>query len=564
MSTADSGDFPGTGTAHFGGDAGALARAVAAVNADGTNGPDTTIPIEESGTYLGDLVITQSGLTIMADTGIAPVIEGDAGAAAIIIQDIAGNPVTLLGDSPTNRMTVLGLSGGGGACSVVNSPGTSFTNVFFDSTAGGAAGCSVNLASAGTTFAGCYFDTTDTWGFNGGGVSMTECVFDGAVNLWGHLPLWITADSSFTDCSFDGGTPFQILNDATGTFTGCTITNIVAGVVWKVGWAPAEYGGSFVFDNCTISGVDRCFGMTGETVTVKNCTIDETWAGWDLAHLASGTLNLENVAWNGGRIGCGGWMGPITGPGANVNLDRCVVTHDRTQADLFGDIPTYIANWADDSAANDAPISITATNSIFKNGGDAIIVISGSGAGPIPASLDVEHCTFFGETDLHLLAAYDNSTLTANYCIFDASDTGGDDGDVGTAPGTSIVVDNFAGSSNVFWDGQSGGIGDYYAGGATLSPAQQVFGNPVLDANGRLSAAKAISAAAGTAYNSTATVDFEGDSRPMGGVFNDIGADEVSESDPITDADQDGDGILDSVEGAATNVDTDGDGIPDY
>lgn len=567
LSTADSGDFAGTGTAHFGGDNAALVRAVAAVNADATNGPDTTITIQESGTYLGDLLITQTGLMIVADTGIAPVIEGDDAeglGAAVVIQDVTGNAVSLMGDSTTNRMTVLGVSTGGGAVSVKNSPNTTFENIMFDSVATAGAGCVLDATSTGSTITGCYFDTTDTWGFNGGGVNMTDCEFNGAVHLWGSLPLWITGDSWFTDCLFVGGTPFQILNGAEATFTGCTIQDMTAGVVWKVGWAPAEYGGSFVFDDCTISGVDRCFGMLGETITVKNCTIDKTWAGWDVAHLANGTLKLENVNWVGGRIGCGGWMGPITGTGANVILDRCVVVHDRNQADIFNDIPTYISNWADDTSANDKPIAISATNSIFKNGGDAIIVVSGSGAGPIPASLDVTHCTFFGETTLHLLAAYDGSSLTANFCIFDATETGGDDGDAGTAPGTTIVADVFSGVSNVFWDGQSGDTGNYYAGGETLSPANQIFGNPLLDADGRISAAKAASAAAGVAYTSTATEDFEGDARPMGGVFNDIGADEVAESDPVSDADQDSDGILDSVEGIGQNTDTDGDGTPDY
>lgn len=569
LSTADSGDFDATGTAHFGGDAGALVRAVAAVNSSATNGPNTTITIEESGTYTGDLVITQSGLTIQAAAGVAPVIVGDGSGgtgAAVAMQGVSGTPASFVGASTASRMTIRGTGGegNGNGVTAVDSQGTSFENILFDGESPGNAGFIAGGGSGDETFVGCYFDTTNTWGFNGGNVSMTNCEFRGAANLWGPLPLWITADSSFDGCTIVGGTPFQVLNGATATFTGCAIQNITAGVVWRVGWAPENYGGSFVFDGCTVSGSDRCFALSwGEVVTVRNCTIDKTWCLWDLGHISNGTLNLKNVVWTGTRIGLGGWMGAITGLGANVSLDQCVVVRDRTQADVAGDTPTGMYNWDGYNGSSNKPITIAAINTIFKNGAGNVFGLTGVGTGPIPSQATLEHCTFFGETMYNLVAAYDGSSIEANYCIFDASQTGGDDGDPGTPPGTTVVADVFSGIGNVFWDAQSGGTGSYYAGGATLSPAEQVFGDPLLDANGRISAAKAASAAAGRAYSSTLDVDFENQPRPQAGIFNDIGADEVAEANPVTDADQDGDGILDSIEGYP-DVDTDEDGTADY
>lgn len=572
LTNADSGDFAATGTAHFGGDSGALVRAIAAVNGDATNGPNTTITIQESGTYLGDLVITQSGLTVQAGAGTAPIILGDGTGgtgAAVTLDGIAGTPAAFVGASTASRMTIrgAGVVGNGNGVTAVNSVGTSFTNILFDGVPPGNAGYIAGAGSGSEIFTDCYFDTTDSWGFNGGNVSMSGCTFSGAATLWGPLPLWITADSSFDNCTIVGGTPFQILNGATATFTGCAIQNIVAGVVWKVGWAPAEYGGNFVFDGCTISGSDRCFALTkGEIVTIKNCTVDKTWCLWDLGHVANGTINFENVVWTGTRIGLGGWMGAVTGTGANVNLDRCVVIRDLTQTDTPGDTPTGIYNWDGYNGSSTMPTAITAVNTIFKNGSGNVFGVTGVGpaGSPIPGHATLEHCTFFGQTGFNLVAAYDGSSIDANFCVFDASQTGGDDGDALTAPGTTVVADVFSGIGNVFWDAQSGGSGNYYVGGATLSPSQQVFGDPLLDGDGRISAAKVASAAAGRAYTSTATVDFEGESRPQAGIFNDIGADEVAENDPITDADQDADGILDSIEGIDTDVDTDNDGIPDY
>jgi len=343
------------------------------------------------------------------------------------------------------------------------------------------------------------------------------------------------------------------------TFTDCTFQDMSGGVVnpWW-GWP-----GTYTFDNCTMSGGDRCFGMSkGEVITVCNCSVDETWALSDFAHITDGTLNLENVTWTGCRIGFGGWMGPITGAGANVNLDQCVVVRDNAATGDLGDVATDLLNWDANNPDSDAPISISATNTIFKNGGGAIIVLTGVGSQPIPSELVLEHCTLFGATTHQLVAAYDGSSVTANYCIFDASQTGGDDADPGTAPGVTVVADVFSGVNNVYWDARSGGSGSYYIGGETLVAAQNVFADPVLDAGGRISPAS--SNAAGRAYGSTLTVDFEGDNRPLAGAFPDIGADEVAEDNPVSDTDQDGDGILDSIEGSDTAVDTDGDGAPDY
>jgi hypothetical protein len=552
LSTPDSGDFAGTGTAHFGGDSGALVRAVTAVNENATHGPNTTITIQESGVYLGDLSITQTGLVIEAATGVAPVIQSNSTWGAITASAVVDDPLVIRGDAPDNRLQIIGSTETDGSHALVNWGGAMGTieNCYIQAT-GTKSG---TYASNGETFIGCYFNCSNGWGINGGNLTLDNCVFEGT-----DLPMWIVADSSFTGCTVIGGLPFQVDDGVTATFADCTFQDMAGGVVnpWW-GWP-----GTYTFDHCTVSGGDRCFGMSkGEVITVRNCSIDKTWALWDLAHITNGTLTLDNVTWTGCRIGFGGWMGPVTGAGANVHLNQCIVVRDNAQTGDPGDVPTDLLNWDGYNGDSDKPITITAVNSIFKNGGGAIMVLTGVGPGPIPSALTLEHCTLFGETTYHLAAAYDGSSITANSCIFDASATGGDDGDPGTAPGVTVVADVFSGANNLYWDAQSAGSGSYYIGGATLVEAQNVFADPVLDADGRISPTS--SNAAGRAYSSTATVDFEGDSRPLAGAFPDIGADEVAEDNPISDTDQDGDGILDSVEGADANTDTDGDGTPDF
>jgi hypothetical protein len=204
----------------------------------------------------------------------------------------------------------------------------------------------------------------------------------------------------------------------------------------------------------------------------------------------------------------------VTGVGANVVLNRTVVDFSRADGG-----PNPLINMTGAAADSDQPRRVTAANSMFIGAGTtATLMDMTMGNTTIPAEVTLTHCTFFGPTTSVLLAI-PSQTATANYCIFDGLQTF-----------SFAVIGDLWGVRNIVTKrNQYQGV-----------PPGTLFDDPLLSPDGRLTLG---SPAAGAATGSTATVDFEGDPRPLPvGSINDIGADES----PLPDSD--GDGLPDTWE----------------
>ena len=616
----------------------ALEQAFMAVNADPVNGPNTVITIVENGTYAGDLCLAQLGIVVQCAPGIAPTItngrDGPYWGAGLDLTlalglTYAGTPpagpisITMRGDSPSNRMTVtvnggapvydiiLGMLVAGGGQPFV------FENIrFTPPTAVTATPCFAYYpgglgAGGGETFNDCVFDCVQTttrvgmeiMDFTGGVMTFNRCdiLGDSGTTMWTAPPaVWCVIGSTmnFNDCLLDGGPPYVLGHMNMGPFPGGTV-NITGSTIqgfygsaffdtWDTG-AGANPTTNVTLDNCTFieKGDNRqgliCEIRSGETVTIKNCTIDANSATYGLARLRDGTLNLENVTWTGGTIDSWGNINPGTGGSANnvvkgigaiLNMDQCVVSW-----------PAYIANGAETLDNSTANRKITATNCMFQGAPSVETedvaggIVNGNNAGSFGSAVTLTHCTFFGATTANLVAvgggdAGKTGSLAANYCIFDSSLVINDEL---TPPGAmSIWAQSFTGTKNVFWDAKTAGAGALVNGpaggdyGVDLPelgmPAGQIVGDPKLTADGHIG--DATSAALGAATGSAETVDFEGDSRPLPvATTPDVGADESSlTAVPPDPNDADGDGISNRDEGAdeVPPTDTDRDGTPDY
>ncbi|PKL11827.1 MAG: hypothetical protein CVV50_05185, partial [Spirochaetae bacterium HGW-Spirochaetae-6] len=146
LSGVDSGDFAGTGIAHFAG-TDSLERAFNAMFGDTTYGPNTTVTILESGTYVGDIYVTQPGTVLTVAAGVTPRLVASlahgvdpvdtnanqwagtitAGASFVGWPDdgwhVPSATLTLRGDSPSNQMIVEAAPVAGGKCIVSAAPG---------------------------------------------------------------------------------------------------------------------------------------------------------------------------------------------------------------------------------------------------------------------------------------------------------------------------------------------------------------------------------------------------------------------------------------------------------
>ena len=245
---------------------------------------------------------------------------------------------------------------------------------------------------------------------------------------------------------------------------------------------------------------------------------------------------MENCAWTGWPIDS---TGVVTGVGAVIDIDQCIATW-----------PASIQNGS--NVSSDAARTITVSNTIFNGNwatDDYLIDATPTGgdvSGGLPTTLELSHCTLFGETAQGLVLVGENGgDVTLDYSIFECSETGG---------GIPVsFTGTIAGTTNIFWDGTGGGTG-------YTAPADTVVGDPLLGADGRIPALKAFSVALGRAFTSAAVEDYEGNPRPLGNPYNDVGA---HESAVVSNIDSDGDGMPDNWEAVygldMTSDDTDDD-----
>lgn len=529
LSGSDSGDFAGTGVAHFAG-ADALIRAMAAINHDDTNGPGTVITIEESGMYEGPVLIGQEDVTIQAADGVVPEIMGVEGEDlqnrfTMYVgarYDGSGNPeevpasLTLLGAGPDSKMVVYvpnidhpdgeerAFSAGLDGATEYNL-GVEVENVYFSMNDVGNNSKLYAAWGGHSVFTNCVFDGRRT--VDGGGLANGSFIYADATAEfneceWMSNGNWWMGQNSTEDVVVNGGTASgQSLNSSgTGqiTFNDFTFTGgrmIQAGV----GWTNAN--SNIVLDNITFEGTDvGVYLDQGQTVTVRNSILDDTSAGVLHARVVNGNLTYENCDITGRPFD---WEGVITG-NAVLNFDRVYMGEgsfvaDNASAESTGHREVNFLN------------SVIVANPDFGNG-VAINVNGGKGEG-FTTHLNMTHSVLTGAgNDVLIGNGGGGGQFTANYCIFDNS---------GAATGLAWA-DAVLGSRNIMWDGDGG----HGAGAVGSIPSDTIIADPMIDAMGRPIDEDTPASAA--AFDSTVAWDFEGNERPNpAGTEPDIGAYEV-------------------------------------
>ncbi len=568
LSGADSGDFAGTGTAHFAG-TDALERALRAVNDSDTNGPSTTVTIQETGRYEGDVYVTQPGIVIEAAAGVTPAIathartldaDDNEGRAPVVLgvryegdnESNANASLTLRGESAANRMILEAAPTQWGRCIHAEAnAGLVVENVEFVGTSavGDESVAEFGPSSGGEIFNNCYFN----YAVNGlscminygnstnGYQTYNNCVFNGQdVKPWvenrvapGDEP---ALRSEFNNCTITGSWGPRLHGKA--IFNGCAFEDLRSRLISR------HLGGTgattdVTFDGCTfVRGWDVLIDVSNdEHVTIKNGSLNAGTTSFQAFELIDGYLTLENMDWNGNQL----VREPTAsdGVGPNLILDRCVLSGTARIDSAMADVHT------------EYPFKLTATNTIF----DRVLINleasdQGAGAGSI---IDLNHCTIIADAGayFHTYTLGDPAgSFTMNNSIVDCS---------GDAQFGIFLLGAVTGAHNISYDEEFSGI----TGEGSSLPADTIHLDPMLTDDGHIS--DAASPALGAATGSTLTIDVDGDSRPLGNTVNDIGADESALMGAETDTD--GDGLSDSEEetiGTDPNVaDTDGDDLSD-
>lgn len=318
---------------------------------------------------------------------------------------------------------------------------------------------------------------------------------------------------TFNNCSFDSGN---------------TDSNTRMIQTYK-----ASVQGEFVFNGPVFTGPvgGIPFEMTpGLKITVagvpqNKVDLDPIIAGGGLMlgitadNNGGGDLTLRDVkmteAPSFGLFQC--WAGTTMTADLNLTIDRCEF--------LGGSGATgsgFVENY---TGFGDGGSNITVTNSIFVNPGDETTGPAGwfnvYGTHTAPSTLTLTHNTFVGpmnSTDTTLFSAFDNGsagrvdTLDASYNIFD------DTGAVGVTYAYNAETGNISGTQNMWTDlDHVYNVPTDFMMGAVLAELK-------LTATGRLGGGDSV--AADRAVTSNATVDVDGDVRPLG-TYPDVGADEV-------------------------------------
>lgn len=388
-------------------------------------------------------------------------------------------------------------------------------------------------------------------------MTMTDCTIDAISNPSAMLIGAVDATTiTLNNCNITNvaGAVFSP-DESTNTYieaSDCTFGTVIA----IVSNSPTAAGQTIVLNDCTMSSSGRAFTISGDTeLTLNNPVFAgalgdvafSTYGAFDGSitvagtptqkadfapmhtggtvlpfRINGGTLNLTDIISDGKAGGnffdarfVGAWSSTVT-----LNLEGCEFLNGSGNFDITG------ASQGDPDAFVDAgyPAFVNATNCIWNTTPyGQVIDMAGNTARTRAHELNLEHCTFTGSYATVWLAAATTAgsdavddQVTANYCIFDASQGGALDGNGNTAVALSIAVQ---GTDSLTWTPTPLGNGGFTLG----QPVGWTTGvNPNLGADGRLTGSgPAIDGAAG----STQTRDIDGDARPEGSAA-DLGADE--------------------------------------
>ena len=245
--------------------------------------------------------------------------------------------------------------------------------------------------------------------------------------------------------------------------------------------------------------------LKGASPTEKCDLTDDT----TLIHLVDmpdgGTALIEDVivkgsAWNAHAV----VMAGTSDHEATLTMNRCLLASANN---------ANIGNRDHNDGAGSAAATVTLNNCMVTFGESPLFDFSQAS----PTALTFTHCTAFdadAATNDALLTADAGDSVTVNYSIIDMSNDGDLPGNVAASGTTNIV--NYPGSADL----------------ASALPGDTLFADPLLDASGHLTdGSPVVEAASG----STATMDYDGDSRPIpAGTDSDIGADETALSSEDT------------------------------
>ncbi len=526
LSGSDSGDFSGTGVAHFAGED-ALMRAMAAINNDNTMGPGTVVTIEESGLYVGAVLAGQEDITIQAADGVVPeIIAAEGGGTPNRLSMVVGawingegnfaerpGSLTLLGSSEEDKMIVyVGPSSPGGERRALTASGTNrnlgldVENVHFAAYPTGGDQMLVAVYSGPATFTNCLFDgrRIEEGGPLANGVftrGNSTVVFNDCE--WISQGNWWLGQESSNPVTVNGGSGRGQALRATsaGVLTFNDFSFADHRILADANWYTANT--NIVFDNITLSGaIDVGFMITqGMNVTVKNSILTESSATVLHARVLHGNLTFENCDLTGRHIDFAGTINNF----ATLNLDRVLVADG-----------CYIGDGT--AAASTGVKTLNAVNSVFlahtDHGGGVVINMNSMGEGNGQSLMNLTHCVVTGSAgDVMIGNGNPGGVFTANYSILDASQS---------TNGLAWANAPIQGSHNIFWGGSEGASGVIHVPAPHI-PADSIIADPLIDADGRLVSEDSPASAA--AWDSTLLWDFEGEPRPQpAGTEPDIGA----------------------------------------